>query len=376
MNILIDIGHPAHVHYYRNLAMELTQRGHIVFWTVKDIPMAKKLLDLYGFTYKVFPKKSDNLIGKILKQLLYDIILFRYCKKHRITLAIGTSVSIAHVSKISGLQSIVYDDDDDDVQPLVTKYVNPYASSLLSPDILKGKRIRKDTIYYPGYHELAYLHPNNFKPDPSVLSEIGLKPGDPFFIMRFNVFKAHHDKGIKGLSLEQKLKLIEILKPHGKILITTERNIEPELQAFQMTITPDKAHSLMAYATMFLGDSQTMTSEAAVLGTPSLRCNTFAGRISYLEEQEKKYGLTFAYHPDDFEQLLHKLKELLNTPDLKSQWLTRRQKLLSEKIDLTAFMIWFTENYPKSAAIMKKDPDYALQFRQVQTTTKKPAQIG
>lgn len=249
--------------------------------------MAKRLLDAYGFRYKVFPKKSDGLFGKILKQLWYDFILWKFCKKHDIAIAIGTSVTIAHVSRISRIQSIVFDDDDDEVQPLVTQYVNPFASSLLSPDVLKGKRKRQDTIFYPGYHELAYLHPDHFKPDPSVLNEIGLQPGEKFFIMRFNVFKAHHDKGIKGLSLSQKLKLIEVLKPHGKILITTERGIRPELQPFQMTVSPEKAHSLMAYATLFLGDSQTMTSEAAVMGVPSLRCNTFAGKISYLEEQEK-----------------------------------------------------------------------------------------
>lgn len=363
MNFLIDIGHPAHVHYYRNLANELVARGHKVIWTVKKLPIAEKLLNYYGFNYLVFPKKADGLIGKVIRQFQYGYKLWRICKKEKIDVAIGTSVTVAHVSKISKVKSVVFDDDDDDVQPLVTKYVSPYASTLISPDVLKGKRKRTDTVYYAGYHELAYLHPKRFKPDPSILKEVGISVGEKFFIMRFNVFKAHHDVGISGLSLEQKLTLIETLKPHGKIFITTERNIEPELKEYQLPISPEKIHSFMAFATIFLGDSQTMTSEAAVLGVPSLRCNSFAGRISYLEEQEKKYGLTYAYTPDKFEALVKKLNEILEMPNLKGEWLKRKGIMLVDKIDVTAFWLWFIENYPSSAKVMKENPDYQYNFK-------------
>ncbi len=354
MNILIDIGHPAHVHYYRNLATGLEAKGHKVFWSVKDLVPAKKLLDYYGFTYLVLPSKKDGLLGKIINQIKYDILILKFCRKHRIDMAIGTSVTIAHVSRISKVKSVVFDDDDDAVQPLVTKYVQPFADTVVSPDVLRGKRKRTDTVYYPGYHELAYLHPKRFSPDPEVLKEAGLMPGEPFFIMRFNVFKAHHDVGIQGLSLEQKLQLISILKPHGKILITTERDIEPELQEYQLKISPEKAHSLMSFAKIFLGDSQTMTSEAAVMGVPSLRCNSFAGRIAYLEEEEKKYGLTYAFLPSGFDQLLVRLDEMLSTTGLQEEWHRRRQKMLNDKIDVTSFWLWFVENYPES---IKKTED-------------------
>jgi len=328
MKILIDIGHPAHVHYYRNLASELEEKGNVVVWTVKEIDVAKRLLNFYGFKYIVFEKKSDGLLGKILKQIQYDIKMLRICKNEKIDVAIGTSVTIAHVSKISKLKSIVFDDDDDDVQPLVTKYVNPFADSLLSPSALFGKRKRKDTIYYPGYHELAYLHPNRFVPDKNILKEAGLEENEKFFIMRFNVFKAHHDVGVQGLTLAQKLKLIAILEPHGKVFITTERDTEPVLKKYQLKVSPEKIHSLMAFATIFLGDSQTMTSEAAVLGIPSLRCNTFAGRISYIEEEEEKYQLTFGFKPKQFDEMVIKLNELLSFQNLRDEWQNRRLIML------------------------------------------------
>lgn len=363
MNLLVDIGHPAHVHYYRNLAEELSLKGHNIVWSVKDLSIAKQLLDYYGFSYHVLPKKSDTITGKFFKQLKYSYKLLEICRKYDIDMAIGTSATIAHISKLSKVKSVIFDDDDDEVQPLATKYINPFADALLSPDVLKGKRKRQDTIYYSGYHELAYLHPQRFTPDPNVLKELGISEGKRFFIMRFNIFKAHHDIGVQGLTLEQKLQLTELLQPYGRIFITTERDTEPELMAYKLKIGPEKAHSLMAYATLFLGDSQTMSSEAAVLGVPALRCNSFAGRISYLEEEEKKYGLTYAFLPEDFNKMLVKLKELLNMPDLKNEWQKRRYVMLSDKIDVTAFWIWFIENYPESKKIMKENPEYQYRFR-------------
>ena len=146
MRILIDIGHPAHVHYYRNLAKELEFRGHKITWTVKDKSVAKKLLDCYGFKYITLPAKTDGLIAKTLKQVQYDFKLLNICRKEKIDLAIGTSVTIAHISRISKVKSIVFDDDDDDVQPFVTRYVNPYADTLISPDVLLNKRRRTNMI--------------------------------------------------------------------------------------------------------------------------------------------------------------------------------------------------------------------------------------
>jgi len=363
MKILIDIGHPAHVHYYRNLANNLLRKGHNIYFTVKNIEIAKRLLSHYGFDYKVLPSKKDFMLGKIINQIKYDFILWWFCIKNKIDIAIGTSVSIAHISKISKVHSIIFDDDDDDVQPFVTKYANPFADVLLSPDALKGKRKRKDTIYFPGYMELAYLHPKQFTPDPNVLKEAGLKENEPFFILRFNAFKAHHDIGVEGLNLENKRKLINLLLDYGKVFITTEREIDPEFEQYRLPIAPEKIHSFLYYATMFIGDSQTMTSEAAVLGTPAIRSNSFVGRISYLEEQERIYGLTFGFKPDESDKMFKKIQELLSLKNLKEEWQLRRQKMLADKIDVTAFMVWFVENYPESVQIIRENPDYQFNFK-------------
>ena len=361
MNILIDIGHPGHVHLLKNLYFKLKSNNHKVWVTVKDISIAKKLMDIYGIDYIEIGRKRDSLQGKALTQIEYNAKLLGLVIKNKIKTGIGSSIAIAHVSRFTKMSSIILDDDDDEVQPLFVKYGHPFADVILSPNVLKRKS--KKTIYYSGYHELAYLHPNIFRPDFSVFSETGLKKEDVFFVMRFNVFKAHHDVGINGLSLNQKLRLIKLLEPYGKIFITTEREIEPELKKYQLLASPEKTHSLMYYATMFLGDSQTMTSEAAVLGTPAIRCNDFVGRISYLEEEEHKYNLTYGFKPNDFNNMVKKIKYLLEIPNLKQEWQKRRDRMLKDKIDVTAFMVWFVENYPESVQVMKENTDYQYRFK-------------
>ena len=361
MNILMDIAHPAHVHLLRNTYFKLVEKGHNVFVTVKDIPAAIILLDRYQIPYIYLGGKRDSLLGKAILQFKYNFTIWKLVVAEKIDIGFCSSMTIAHISRISRMKSVLLDDDDDEVEPLYVKYAHPYANTILSPDCLKRKSSK--TIYYSGYHELAYLHPRRFSPDSDVLSDIGLKESDIYYLLRFNAFKAHHDTGVKGLSLDDKRKLIQTLEKTGKVFITTESEIDEEFRKYQLKVSPEKVHSLIYYASMLIGDSQTMTSEAAVLGTPAIRCNTFVGRISYLEEEQHKYGLTYGFRPENSNAMFAKIEELLALTNLKKEWQRRRQEMLADKIDVTAFQVWFIENYPESARIMKENPDYQYRFK-------------
>ena len=367
MRILIDIGHPAHVHLFRHFYNEMKQRGHEVTVTVKEIPSAQRLLGLYGIPFITLGSKSDSLLKKAFRQLLYDLRMLRLVWREKTDIGIGSSVTIAHVSRLSRMKSVMLDDDDDAVEPLMTRFGHPFTDLVVSPDSLRGRRRKKGTVFYPGYHELAYLHPNRFTPDPDVLAEAGLSPEDSYFVLRFNAFRAHHDKGATGLSREQKLRLVRLLEGYGRVIITTEKEASPEFAKYSISVSPEKIHSLVYYSTMFVGDSQTMASEAAVMGVPSLRCNTFAGLLSSLEEEEKKYGLTYAFTPDDFERLLDKIRELLANPGLRTEWQAKRKAMLAEKIDVTSFLVWLAEGCPESVETIRNDPDYLKRFGGVQS---------
>lgn len=381
MNIIIDIAHPAHVHLLRNFYHEMTAKGNKVIVTCKQIPAAQHLLDIYQIPYIYLGDKKDNIILKALEQIKYNLMLLRIARKNDCTIAIGTSITLAHIAALSKwslfgkrINAILLDDDDDEVEPLYAKYGHPFADVVLSPQ--DTPRVTKKVIYYPAYHELAYLHPNRFTPDSSVLDDAGIHYErdakgnvvnvEPYFVMRFNAFKAHHDVGVVGLTIENKRRMVQLLSQHGKVFITTERNIDEEFMPYQLRVPQDKVHSLLYYATMFVGDSQTMTSEAAVLGTPSIRCNTFVGRIHYLEEEEHRYYLTYGFRPSESEAMFQRVEELLamGGAELKAEWGKRHEVLLKEKIDYTGFQVWFVENWPKSVEMVKKaDAEFWSKFK-------------
>lgn len=346
MNILIDIGHPGHVHLLHWVAEELKRHGHTLFYSVRNIPIAKRLMEYYGMTPDIdLGDKKDSLLGKAQTILQQDIQIANFVRKNHIDLGLSSGLVLSHVSKISHMKSYVFDDDDDIVEPLSVKFEHPMSNVVFTPDCIQRKT--KHAVYYAGTHELAYLHPNRFKPNPNVLQHAGIQEGERFFIMRFVALKGHHDVGQQGLTLEQKQSLVELLKPHGRVIITSERAIEPEFEPYRLPVPPEEIHSLMAYSSMFLGDSQTMTSEAAILGVPALKCNTFAGRLSVPNMLEQKYGLCYAYLPTQFDEMYHHIEQLLtrNPEDLKNEWQAKRQRMLNDMIDPTEFFVNYIEQY-------------------------------
>ena len=344
MNILFEIGHPAHFYKFENTIKTLSAKNHRVIVIIRDSPIVISLLRKSGFTFFIIGRKKDHFVAKAFMQMLYLLKTYRLIKQNNIDLMVG-SVTTTLLSKLTSIPSLLMDDDDDEIEPLYVKYVHPFATAILSPDSLNGKRKRKDTVYYPGYHELAYLHPNQFTADSSVLLELGLKSDEPYFVLRFNAFKAHHDVKAEGLSFENKRRLIKILEAKGKVFISSERAIDKEFEKYQLNLSPEKMHSVLYFATMFLGDSQTMTSEAAVLGTPALKCNSFAGKLSVPNELEYKYQLCYSFLPISSEGFFEKIEELIITPNLKSIFKIRKERMLADKIDVTEFYISYIETF-------------------------------
>jgi uncharacterized protein len=218
-----------------------------------------------------------------------------------------------------------------------------------------GKFINKK-IGYNGYMKLAYLHPKYFSPEVLNISK-------PYYMLRLSQLNAHHDFGILGISDSLVDRLIDMLSVKGKVFISSEKPLNSKYQSYQLDISPSKIHHYLANAEILISDSQSMSMEASMLGVPSIRFSDFAGRISVLEELEKKYELTFGVKTNMTDKLFSKLNELLSMPNLHQEFQNRRQKMLADKIDVTAFMIWFIENYPESARIMKDEPHYQYNFK-------------
>ena len=140
----------------------------------------------------------------------------------------------------------------------------------------------------------------------------------------------------------------------------------------------------MVFASLYIGDSQTMSAEAGVLGVPFIRFNDFVGRIGYLRELEDVYELGYGIHasalpadspirrndgslqPSGVEELYKRVETLVSMPsaERKATFAARREKMLAEKIDCAKFLTWFIEEYPHSAEQTRKaDANFWKQFK-------------
>ena len=226
--------------------------------------------------------------------------------------------------------------------PKFAKIAGPLATYLVCPNCCSAWKWNAKKIGYNGYHELAYLHPNHFTPDSTKVENIfDLKKRN--FILRFAQLTAYHDVGKSGIDTTIAQQLIDILLPHGNIYITSERPLEPQFEKYRIQISPLDIHHALYFADMYIGDSQTMTAEAAVLGTPAIRFNDFVGELAYLEELEHKFQLTFGIRADNPQKLIEVTRSFVNTENLKQIWQERRTHMLKQSIDFSEFMIRLLE---------------------------------
>ena len=364
MNILVHLSHPAQFHLFKRVIKNLKEDGHNVYIIIKTKDILEDLLiDSNLPYYNVLPiAHRKSKMGVFWDLLVRDWRILLFAINHKVDILTGSTPEVAHIGWLLGRKSINVGEDDAAVIPLYIKLIKPFVQVFLAPVVCNMGEIERKSIKYAGYHKLAYLHPNRFTPQKEIVEQY-FSTDSPYFLIRFAQLKAHHDVGIHGINTEIAQHLIDILKPYGRIYITSERELEPQFECYRLKINPLDIHHVMAFASLYIGDSQSMAVEAAMLGTPSLRFNDFAGRIGVLEELEHKYGLTFGIKTSNPQQLYDKIEELLHLPDLKAEFQRRRAKMLSEKIDVTAFFTWFIENYPQSAQTMKENPDYQYNFK-------------
>jgi uncharacterized protein len=361
MKILIDIGHPAHVHLFKNFAWRMSERNHEIIFTVRDKENEIYLLQKYGFNYLSFGKHFSSRLGKIWGLVKFDFKMIRTVLKYNPDIIMGHgSIYASHISWLTNRIAIMLEDTGNMEQVVLYR---SFSDVILTPDVLQ-RNLGSKQVNYTGYHECAYLLPMNFKPDPSIYEFLGLKPGQRFIILRFVAWKATHDSGQTGLLLEIKKQAIEEFSKYGNVFISAETELPELFEKYRLKTPPEKIHSVLYYADLLYGESSTMASECALLGTPAVFVNNVKAGV--LDDQQK-YGLIYQFDESLLNQQnsLVKAIEILNVPDLKEKWRQCSKRLMNDKINVTEFLVWFVENYPESKRIMKTDPDFQFRFKQV-----------
>jgi uncharacterized protein len=336
MRVLIDILHPAHVHFFRNFQAEMRARGHQVCVVARDKDRSVELLRAFDIPHQQISRQiaGGNLAVEMAKRTPRLMKVMRSFKPDVMTGIMGPSIALA--GALLRVPVAVFYDTEFAVQ--TNRFVYPLASSVCTPDCYQG-RVRGRHLRYAGYHELAYLHPNRFQPDPAVLTGFGVSPDEPYSIVRFVSWQAVHDRRERGLTAKQKRHLVEVLQRHGRVLISSEEPLTSDFADLAVRGPVDQIHHLLAFARLVVGESATMSSEAAVLGVPAVFIET-TGR-GYTDDQERRYGLVRHFTDDQYDKALSAIDETLT--DSADRWRAARQVLLKEKIDVTAWMIDYFE---------------------------------
>ena len=342
MKILFDLGHPAHVHYFRNMIRELEKKGHIIGITARDKDITRQLLDAYGLKYSITDKNRKGLLGKLYGLVKNDVAIIRKSLEFKPDLFVSFgSPYAAHSSRVLGKKHIVFTDTE--TAKLVIWLTFPFTDVIATPDCYTLKLNPKKHVKFAGFFEMAYLHPNWFRPDPKALEGLGLGKGEKSFVVRFVSWESHHDIGQGGMTLENKKRLVNMLSHHGRVYITSEGRLPLEFDKYRLPLPPEKIHHLLAFATLYFGESPTMTTESSLLGTPAVCINSWACDCGNFHEL-RKYGMIGCFHPEEFEDAIEYTNELISRPDLKEEWLKRRDNLLRDKVDVTRWMVDLIEN--------------------------------
>lgn len=341
MKVLIDIGHPGHVHLFKNFAHIFIQKGHQVLFTVRQKEYEIELLSDEHLPYKVIGRHYKSAPGKIWGLFFFNIKILLICVRFR------PDVYLSHGSVYTLLSALILRKpnialEDTGNYEQVRLYL-PFTSAVLTSRSLPYNYGKKQ-VFYEGYHELAYLHPDQFKPDHSVIGELGLTEGEKYFIVRFIAWNASHDWSNTGLTATQKREIISLLSGRGRVFISAEGDFPDEFERYRFPLKPDRMHHALAFATLYVGEGATMASECAVLGTPSIFTGT--GRWGYLKEQEEVFGLVSGF--SGYDGVIDKIEELLNCDDLKSETKKKSKRLIQSKCDVTAFLVKFIEEWPES----------------------------
>lgn len=334
MNILIDINHPAQVHLLKNLIKYLVAKDHNVIITVRDKDVSTSLLDNYNFSYIALTSMKSGFINQIIELFIKDFKTIKLNLQNKFDIGIGTSYSIPHLSLFSSMKSYFVNEDDDFLSFFNDYCVQPFATKIINPDCLRFTKWKDKRVLHNSYHELAYLHPNNFTPDETILKKYNLEK-KKYVILRLNSLKAHHDVGAKGISPKLYEKIKNLLK--GYTIIESKENAKTH------QIEPWDMHHVLAFSKMIVSDSQTMTIEASVLGVPAVRINTFVGKSTVIDELEQRYKLAYGYFPNQVNESLNTIEYLISNDEVGSLWQERREFMLSEKCDLNQWMIDYFE---------------------------------
>ncbi len=332
MTYLFELSHPKHYYQFRYIINLLKSRGEKVSVLARQKDVLINLLDEEGVPYIIPGKHGKRLLSKLFA---IPGLWWNYLK---IVRKISPDFIISKASPYAVLvkpfiKSKLVITPDSEVVNLTKRFVAPFSDIIITPESFNFSYGRNHKRI-DGFFEETYLSPKAFSPDEELVKSLGIDTEKPYFLLRFISWDANHDIYQFGFSEKEKYELISLLQPFGKVYISAERNkLSASLQKYQLHIPASTIHHVLYYASLYIGDSQTMATEAALLGTPSIRYNSFVGEndmSNFKVLESRQMFLNFR----EFNKVKEYVIKLVNNTDSIKLWKQKRIQYFTGKPDL------------------------------------------
>lgn len=362
MRILIDINHPAHVHYFRNFIKLMEAKGHEFCVINRDSEMINQLLDYYGIAHVIRNKrpKKKGVLPSLMNLAWMTMCCIRKSFSFHPDMYVGfASSACAITSRLFRKSCILMDDTEHNslnhkiYLPACSAVLTPfYFSKDLQPGCIKSKQVRFDA-----YVEQLYLHSDFYHPNDNVLKELSLEPHG-YAIVRYIAYDAHHDLAVHPLDAEAKKEIVVELSKYCRVFVSLEEGgCDPFYEPYALNISPEKMHDLEANAKLMVTEGATMASESFIHGVPYIYLNPLkCGNIDY----QCDHYPDRAFQSTDVKEVINAIGRIVDTSfDAENA----RNEAETQTINPTRFLEWFVENYQSSKHIMGMNPNYQYNFR-------------
>lgn len=313
--------------------------GHEIKVLARDKDVLLKVLEEENVSYEIFGQHKKSMVGKIFGTFSILINYKRIAKRIKPDVIISkASFYGTWVAKRIGSKSVIFPDSE--VVKVTNKYVVPLCDKVVTPETF-GLDYGEKHIKVPGFFENCYLSPSVFAANDKVLTEYGLKR--PYAIFRFVGWYANHDVHNGGFTLDEKIELVKAVEPYMTVYVSSEKQLPEELKKYKLPTPAAQIHSVLSFAELYLGDSQTMATEAALLGTPAIRSNSFVGEhdMTNFIVLEKKYGLL--RNVSKYGDVLALVKDFAEH-SRKAEWLEKQKSYNGQTGDCNKIITEIIEN--------------------------------
>lgn len=344
MKVLIDIGHPAHVHYFKYTIEKLKDNGYTVIVVAREKEITFDLLKAYNIPYISRGKGKHTLAGKFFYLFYGTWRILQAAYKNK------TDCFLSFASPYNALATLFYRKpnitfDDTEHNVFNHRIYIPFSDVILTPEYFK-KSFGKNHFRFRGTMDSAYLHPAYFKAKDVEFPERTEKlSGKKKVILRIVSWSASHDINQHGFSSGDISELIEKISVYADVYISSEIPIPDHLSKYSLSIKPEEIHNYMHKADLFIGESGSMATEAAYLGTHSIVFNSASHEFGVFDwfSEYKTFHVA-----DDYNDVLTTSVELLKQDVLKSESKSEAELIIRNSVCLTDFIFWLISNYPGS----------------------------